>query len=333
VNADLDLTLAAVARHGWQVVLLGTRSKKPTGKTWTITSDVNVIRRHVEHGGNIGLVCGPESGVAVPDGDNLDQMRAMFAALGALAIWVETGSGTWHCYVGWEPNLPAKLMWQGRKVGELQRGGIGPDGQPVLQHVVLPPSVHPGDVEKGVPPGGIYRWRVDPCSPLPVLPDAWRAYFLDAATLSPESISTVWGLITPSATRPTSLPADDRAGVNVVERAPWDGPPAEELLRRALLLPGPSRQKTGERRRNGVKFACPACREVCPDCGKRHDKDGDNAFVRNDGKFGCAVNVEHRRAIAIALGVIAPDVPEAVMPGPEVKVTAADLDADWTGDF
>ena len=55
----LDLTLAAVAQHGWQVLLLGSRSKRPIGKAWHITSDVHVIRRHVDRGGNIGLVCGP----------------------------------------------------------------------------------------------------------------------------------------------------------------------------------------------------------------------------------------------------------------------------------
>jgi hypothetical protein len=288
--SDLDRTLAAVALHGWQVVLLGTRSKRPNSKPWHITTDVDEIRRHVEHGGNIGLVCGPASGVAVLDGDDLDRMRAMFAALGALAIWVETGSGKWHCYVAWEPNLPAKLMWQGRKVGEIQRGGIGPDGQPVLQQVVMDPSIHP-DTRRA------YQWRVDPSSPLPTLPGTWRAYLAepvsrhDAPPLEPA---------------PAWIPHGTR-GITVEDDLPWDGPPAAELLRRALLQPGPSRDGKGELRRNGVKFACPACREICPDCGERHDKDGDNAIVRNDGRFGCAVNVDHRRAIAVALGVIVAD--------------------------
>ena len=169
MNADLDLTLAAVACHGWQVVLLGKRSKRPTGAQWNVTTDLDVIRHH---DGNRGLLCGPASGVAVLDFDNRAIGDDMFAALGTLAIWVETGSSKWHCYVAWEPNLPAKLMWQGRKVGELQRGGIGPEGQPVLQHVVLPFSIHPDT-------GRAYRWRVDPRSPLPTLPDAWRTYLLD----------------------------------------------------------------------------------------------------------------------------------------------------------
>lgn len=288
----IDLTLAAVTLHNWQVVLLGKRSKKPTGKTWNITRDVDVIRRHVGRGGNIGLVCGPASGVAIPDGDDLDLMNAMFVALGALAIWVETGSGKCHCYVTWEPNLPAKLMWQGRKVGELQRGGIGPDGRPVLQQVVLPPSIHPDT-------GRAYRWRVDPCDPLPTLPPAWRAYLLDTATSLPEADTTA---------------AD-------AEAEPWDGPAAEELLRRAMLQPGASR------RRIGVKFQCPGC------AAEGHDTHRDNALVRLDGRWGCALNPSHRGAIAVALGVVAPDGPDGVMPGPDVKVTAADLDADWTGDF
>ena len=312
---DLDRTLAAVAFHGWQIVLLGTRSKRPNRKPWHITSDVDVIRRHVERGGNIGLVCGPASGVAVPDGDDLERMRAMFTALGGLVVWVETGSDKWHCYVAWEPKLPAKLLWEGRKVGEIQRGGIGPDGEPVLQQVVLPPSIHPET-------GRSYRWRVDPTSPLAALPDAWRAYLHEPVSRDTPSLGPA----------PAWMP-HSRRGVTDADDLPWDGPPAEELLRRALLLPGPSDAHTAERRRNGVKFACPACREICPDCGEGHDEDGDNAFVRNDGRFGCAVNVEHRRAIAEALGVVVPDGPDGVMPGPDVKVTDADLDADWTGNF
>ena len=116
-------------------------------------------------------------------------------------------------------------------------------------------------------------------------------------------------------------------GVTTEDDLPWDGPPAEELLRRALLQPG------ARRRRIGVKFACPACREICPNCGERHDKDGDSALVRTDGRFGCAVNAGHRRAIAIALGVIVPDGPDGVMPGPEVKVTAAESRCGLDGEL
>ena len=49
LNTALDLTSSSVALHGWQVVLLGKRSKKPIGKHWTITRDVELIRRHVRH--------------------------------------------------------------------------------------------------------------------------------------------------------------------------------------------------------------------------------------------------------------------------------------------
>jgi len=120
---------------------------------------------------------------------------------------------------------------------------------------------------------------VDPRDPLPVLPEAWR----DALRADPEA-------------QAAAASPDD-----------WDGPPPEELLRRALLQPG------ALRRSGGVKFACPACREICPDCGERHDKDLDNAIVHNDGRFGCCTKApEHRRAIAVALGVVSEEVPERV---------------------
>lgn len=266
LNTALDLTLAAVALHGWQVVLLGKRSKKPIGKHWTITRDVDVIRRQLERGGNIGLACGPESGVAVLDGDDLDPIRDMFIALGALAIWVETGSGKIHCYVKWEPDLPAKVVWQGRKVGELQRGPQGADTRN-LQQVVLPPSVHPDT-------GRLYQWRIDPCSPLPTLPAAWRVHLKAAAV------------------RPSPISKTDTTGADFEDDAPWGGPPPEELLRRAMQQPG------ARQRNRGVKFQCPGCR------AKGHDRHMDNAIVMNNGRWGCAVSSAHIRAIGEALGVV-----------------------------
>ncbi len=265
MNVAIDLTLEAVACHGWQVVLLAKRSKKPIGEYWTITGDVDVIRRHVERVGNIGLVCGSASGVAVVDGDDVDVIRDMFSALGALAIWVETGSGKTHSYVKWEPNLSPKVKWEGRKVGEVQRGGT--NGQPLLQHVVLPPSIHP---DTGYP----YRWHVDPRSPLPTLPAAWRDH-LTATVVGPSS---------------THVANGTRADLK--NAAPWDGPPPEELRSRAMQQPG-SRRRSG-----GIKFQCPGCR------AEGHDRHMDNAIVLLDGRWGCAINPEHRAAIAAALRVV-----------------------------
>ena len=215
-------------------------------------------------------------------------MRAMFAALDALVISVETGSGNWHCYTQWQPNLPAKLLWDSHKVGELQRGGTGPDGTPVWQQVVLPPSVHPTT-------GRAYQWRIDPREPLLLLPETWRTYLLASTDQSP---------------------VGDPRGVAV-----GDGALPKDLLRRALQQPG------ARERGSGVKFQCPGCR------AEGHDRHMDNALVRLDGRWGCALNAEHRRAIGEALGVVLPAIPDGVLPGPVVTVTAAALDADWAGNF
>src|SRR5450759_3226317 len=77
----LELTLGAVAAHGWRVVLLQSRTKKPTGHHWVITMDRDRIRHHV---GNLGLVCGPVSGVAVLDPDVPEAFDALERELGPL---------------------------------------------------------------------------------------------------------------------------------------------------------------------------------------------------------------------------------------------------------
>jgi hypothetical protein len=75
--------------------------------------------------------------------------------------------------VAWEADLPAKLAWDDRTIGEIQRG-------PGQQQVVIPPSRHPDT-------GLRYRWvtehlgilcePIDPVGdPLPELPGLWRAY-------------------------------------------------------------------------------------------------------------------------------------------------------------
>jgi hypothetical protein len=133
-----------------------------------VTTDQGVIRKHVFSGSNVGLVCGPESGVAVLDFDDLGAAREMMAAFGRIPPTVMTGSGKGHVFIKYEIGLPAKIRWNGVVVGEVQRGGVG-----VLQQIVVPPSVHP---DTGRP----YRWLVDPRSPLPELPARWREHLLTA---------------------------------------------------------------------------------------------------------------------------------------------------------
>jgi hypothetical protein len=159
----LNTTLAAVARHGWKLVLLGPRSKKPTGTSWVITDDQAIIR---EHKGNLGIVTG-QSGIAILDFDNLEAMESLYTELGPLIPWVRTGSGKFHVYVESDSELPAKIRWNSLIVGEVQRGP--------MQQCVMPPSVHPD--------GGTYEWLLDPsATSISRLPDAWKQYLIEAST-------------------------------------------------------------------------------------------------------------------------------------------------------
>ncbi len=264
--SSLDLTLAAAKLHGWRLVLLGERSKRPVGSTWMITKDPGVICAHVKGGGNLGLVCGGGSGVAVLDFDDLDSAREMMAALGRIPPTVLTGGGKGHVYVRYEAGLPAKLRWHGTSIGEIQRGGAGPDGAPVLQQVVMPPSVHPN--------GGLYRWLRDPREPLPSLPPSWREH------------------VHHQDVRPGHLALPTR-GPHYPERACLD---AAELLARAAQQPG-ARTRTW-----GVKFQCPQCAADGHD--RHHDNAGVRGSDGRFGCAFAPQDSRHRRAIAEALGVI-----------------------------
>ena len=251
--ADQELTLRAVEARGWLIVLLGRLSKRPTGATWTTTTKPDTIRHHVEDGGNIGLVCGPVSGVAVADFDDLGAAREMMAALGKLTPWVRTGSGKIHCYLRWTVDLPAKLRWKGHIIGELQRGPVSVD-RGNLQQVVIPPSLHPDTREA-------YRWLVNPLTePLVPLPEAYL--------------------------RELKRGADDP---RLRRHGHHDDLDLGEVERRALEQPG------ARRRIGGIKFQCPGCRD------EGHDRHLDNALLRDDGRWGCAIDPSHRKAIARVL--------------------------------
>jgi hypothetical protein len=166
-RTDGELLFEAISIRGWRGVLLGDRSKKPppTDEHWQVTSDVEVIARHLQRGNNVGLVTHEDTGIAVLDDDRPDLWIEMVRELGRPGEpWVETGSGKNHYYIPWQPDLPAKIMWRGQKVGEIQRG-------PGQQQVVAPPSIHPDT-------GRSYRWLVNPAiEPLEALPAEWTNYF------------------------------------------------------------------------------------------------------------------------------------------------------------
>jgi hypothetical protein len=252
---ELWMTLDAIEKHRWKIVLLHGRTKRPQGQTWVVVDNAAAVRYHFLQGGNIGLVCGPDSGVAALDFDVDGAMALMATSLGGLQSWVQTRKGT-HCYVKWQDKLPARIMWNGQKMGEVQRG-------PSLQHVVIPPSINP-DSQKP------YLWLVDPSkTPLPDLPDGWVKHLVNQI--------------------PDYIKVGDTRGQPEAEK--WDGPSPTELLFRASQQPG------AKRRRNGVKFQCPGCR------AEGHDNSKDNAIVYLDGRWGCAVDPEHKKSIGAELGM------------------------------
>jgi len=169
---DTELTIAAVPAKGWEVVRL--RGKKPVGVHWQITQDADEVERWILAGDNVGLVCHQRTGVLVLDPHKTLDWAEMIDTLGQpCAPWVITGSGRLHYYVAWTADLPAKLTWYGKVIGEIQRG-------PGQQQVVLPPSRHPDT-------GLSYRWiterlgflwePINPVAdPLPSLPGLWLAY-------------------------------------------------------------------------------------------------------------------------------------------------------------
>jgi hypothetical protein len=123
MTTDAELTLEAIRTRGWRIVLLAPRSKKPAGTQWHVTDDADGVARHLQAGGNLGLICHESNGVAVLDADDLLGMADMIDTLGQpAAAWVETGRGRLHYYVRWLGNLPAKLVWKGAVIGEVQRG-------------------------------------------------------------------------------------------------------------------------------------------------------------------------------------------------------------------
>jgi hypothetical protein len=167
-----SLTVDAIHAHGWECVRLAPRAKKPAGPRWEISKDPQQVAAWFAAGFNVGLVCSERTAVAVLDPDTMLPWAELIDVFGQPSLpWVITGSGKLHYYVVWVPDLPAKIVWHGQIVGEIQRG-------PGLQQVVLPGSVHPT--------GGVYEWitdalgclvePIDPVGPLPRLSGEWLAW-------------------------------------------------------------------------------------------------------------------------------------------------------------
>jgi hypothetical protein len=157
----------------WRLIRLHAHSKRPVEQDVTPIRSHALAARYLARGANVGLLCGAAAGIAVFDIDDLGRYAAMTARLGPLPVrFVETGSGTAHYYVRWQPDLPSQLTWDGARIGDIIRGP--------RQYVVIPPSIHP---DTGRP----YRWCVDPATPLPALPKPWQIYLdsLDGVPVGP----------------------------------------------------------------------------------------------------------------------------------------------------
>ena len=116
-------------------------------------------------------MAGPGNAVAMADIDDMALLATMEETLGPLgAPWVRTGSGKVHIFKQWRPGLPARIMWEGKRCGDLLRGPTAVDEEK-KQQTVLPPSVHPDSLRP-------YEWSLDPITtPLEPWPSAWVAYF------------------------------------------------------------------------------------------------------------------------------------------------------------
>lgn len=219
---SIDLTLEAMRKHAWRLVLLARGQKRPAGDTWRITSDPAAVRAHLASGCGVGIVTG-ESCVVVMDFDDMKAHDQMVAKLGPVTPWVTSPSGGIHCYFNAADGLPAKITWNGATVGEVQRGE--------RQHVCMPPSPYAGKPSKGIPPGGTYVWLTDPRGDLPALPAAWAEYLLEA---------------------PAHIQPGDARG-HEYDSSDWRGDPVEVLMKRALKQPG------ARLRKKGVHFQCAGC--------------------------------------------------------------------------
>ncbi len=244
----------------WQLVRLKRQSKHLTesGSPMPITTH-GLAARYAATGSNIGLLCTEATGIAAIDNDYAVKFNDMLAELGcSLVRHTNSGGGAGRgCYlVQWEPGLPREIWWKGVKIADIISSG----------HVVIPPSVHPMTEWP-------YTWATLPTLPLPVLPDALRAYF----TTMPRSRPS------PGAP-PTPLYHDD------------------ELARlQAIALDQPGKGPGGRAytRKNGwIKFQCPRCREL----GK--DDDRDNAILFSSGAYACWRNDDptHHQALRRLFG-------------------------------
>lgn len=162
------------ARRGWRVFPCIAGRKEPSVKAWQAqaTTDLAQIETwwRVRPDSNIGIACGPDSGLYVLDVDQhgVDgekTLKRVAAKLGALPVTVEqrTGSGGRQLFFVYPDGRVCR-----NTAGDKRGLGIGVDTRGDGGFVVVPPSLHPC--------GDHYRWTSGPHEArLAVLPEAWVA--------------------------------------------------------------------------------------------------------------------------------------------------------------
>lgn len=178
------MTLAEAARalalQGIAVFPLQPREKKPYGRTTGLlaaSSDVALVdawwrgeavlplkpdspdqHRPVrpKPTSNIGIATGAPAGFWVLDSDGeigATSLAALEARFGPLPVTVEgkTANGRHQCFALPGGDWPEIRNSQSKVADQIDVRGAG-------GYIVAAPSVHPGDVKKGVPPGRLYAW-------------------------------------------------------------------------------------------------------------------------------------------------------------------------------
>lgn len=180
-NWILDAALA-YAERGWRVVPLHPRDKRPRPRDWpsTASDDPAVIRKWWQQvpTGNVGVALGSGSGLVAIDIDSEEGHQLLAEMAGdSIPVTCEmtTGKGSRLLFA-----IPDWLEIE-------PRNGItipGYDGEEALRfqgkggQCVMPPSVHPGDPKRGVPPGRLYTW-VEERSPSDIPPAPMPGWLID----------------------------------------------------------------------------------------------------------------------------------------------------------
>lgn len=155
---DIHDNVALYSSRGWVIHPLSSPNdnkpsagKRPLLKEWQkLTSTPEDIKKYLDEGCNIGLVCGKTSGVTVIDHDHFTFAEEIYGDFELTTLRSARTAGRGHAYFVYNPNLPAQ------KHHDLGLEILG-DGS----NAVLPPSVHKS--------GDVYRWN-NPDTPIIKMP-------------------------------------------------------------------------------------------------------------------------------------------------------------------